>query len=70
MSDSNGIRWHCPNRDCDWSFVATTSIEGEAVRRCVCGRTMEKVDAVPAFQYLDFLREGLAGDGAIGAKKE
>ena len=70
MSGSNGIRWHCPNRDCDWSFVATTSIEGEAVPRCVCGRRMEKGDTVPAFQYLDFLREGVAGDEVIGAEKE
>jgi len=31
---------------------------------------MEKGDAVPAFQYLDFLGEGVAGDEVIGAKKE
>lgn len=56
MSNGNGVHWHCPNRDCNWSLVATMAEEEGAVPRCVCGSSMKKVELMPVFQYLDFLR--------------
>ena len=59
MSNSDRARWCCPNRDCDWSMVATVADGGEAPR-CVCGNVMQKAQAVPVFSYLDFLHEEAA----------
>jgi hypothetical protein len=44
MSGGDGVRWHCSNRDCNWSFVATTapSANAEEAPHCVCGRTMRR----------------------------
>lgn len=59
MSGSDGVRWHCPNPDCNWSLVTTQPVHNDSSPRCVCGRTMQRGDAIPAFHYLDFLRDGL-----------
>lgn len=56
MTNQDGVRWRCPNRDCDWCMVATMPIGAETTPRCVCGSVMEKAESVPAFRYLDFLR--------------
>jgi len=70
MSGNSGIRWYCSNRDCNWSFVGTTSGENAEAPQCVCGQTMRRGEAVPAFHYLDFLRDGLASEERLGAEKE
>ncbi|HUN60704.1 MAG TPA: hypothetical protein VMU53_01885 [Candidatus Sulfotelmatobacter sp.] len=71
MSNGDGIRWHCPNRDCSWTMVATPGTDESATQpRCICGRTMQKGDAVPAFHYLDFLRDDTAEGEEAGADKE
>jgi hypothetical protein len=57
MSGRNGIRWYCSSRDCNWSFVGTVSGENAEAPRCVCGRPMKCGETIPAFHYLDFLRE-------------
>lgn len=62
-------RWYCQSRDCNWSFVAQAS-EAGAVPHCVCGIKMKKGDTVPAFHYLDFLREETANDEASPSEKE
>jgi len=71
MSNKDGIRWHCPDPDCNWTVVATSDA-GESLRepRCVCGRTMQRGDAVPAFHYLDFLRDDTANGEEAEADKE
>jgi hypothetical protein len=62
MTHSNSsMRWHCPNRDCNWSMVATTTEDGEAPR-CICGSPMEKIEPVPVLTYLDFLRGETSSD--------
>ena len=67
---SNGIRWYCPNRDCNWSLVATVPVSEEQGPRCVCGWTMRRGEAVPAFHYLDFLREeSTMGETLVAEKK-
>lgn len=70
MLSSEGVRWHCPNRDCNWSFVATAVEKSETGPRCVCGSTMKKEGAVPALHYLDFLREGLGDEVVTRTEKE
>ncbi|HTZ49736.1 MAG TPA: hypothetical protein VMH20_19255 [Verrucomicrobiae bacterium] len=68
MSKKDGIRWHCPNRDCNWTVVAIPDAgEIPAEPRCICGRTMQRGDAVPAFHYLDFLRDDTADEKEAGA---
>lgn len=69
MSGSRGVRWHCPSRECNWSFVATESGENEQPQ-CVCGKPMRRGDVVPVFSYLDFLRDGLSDEEALGMEKE
>jgi hypothetical protein len=61
MLKRDGMRWRCPNRDCDWSVVAPTPVAGESAPRCVCGAEMKKVEIVRVFTYLDFLR----GEGPV-----
>jgi len=70
MSGGDAVRWYCTNRDCNWSFVGTTAIEGQAPPRCVCGRTMRRGDVIPALHYLDFLREDVSQEKVLGAEKE
>ena len=70
MPGDRGVRWQCPDRDCNWSFVGTAVAQHDAGPRCVCGRTMRRGDSVPAFQYLDFLREDPAEEEALEVEKE
>ena len=68
--ESNGIRWYCPNRDCNWSFVAAIPVSEEQGPRCVCGWTMRRGETVPAFHYLAFLREeSTMGETLVAEKK-
>jgi len=67
MSESNGVYWYCPNRDCNWSFVATHVSEPAPL--CLCGQRMKRGEVIPVFQYLDFLREGLGPDEADAEKE-
>lgn len=57
MNDSSRLRWSCPNPACNWSRVAIVALPGETVPRCVCGERLRKSEPLPAFTYLDFLRE-------------
>jgi hypothetical protein len=67
MSNRDG----CPNQDCNWTMVATPGTnESSTEPRCICGRTMQKGDAVPAFHYLDFLRDDTAEGREAGAEEE
>jgi len=68
MTASDGVRWYCPNRDCNWSFVGTTGTD--VAPHCVCGKQMRRGDAVPAFHYLDFLRESSVENEALEVEKE
>jgi hypothetical protein len=54
---TDGVRWYCPNQDCNWSFVAMAASASGLEPQCVCGTSMKREDAVPVFHYLDFLRE-------------
>jgi hypothetical protein len=56
MLKKDGMRWHCPNRDCDWSVLAQVPATGDAAPRCVCGTEMKRVEVVRVSTYLDFLR--------------
>lgn len=69
MSATSGVRWYCPNRDCNWSFVATIT-EDSGEPRCVCGSKMRRGDAVLVFHYLDFLGEDAGVDETLGVEKE
>jgi len=62
MSNTSGIRWLCPSRDCQWSMVSTITADRRAPR-CVCGQLMEQVELVPMMSYLEFLR----GDMDLGS---
>lgn len=64
------IRWHCPNRDCEWSLVTMTTEKLDDTPQCVCGKTMKRGTAAQAFQYLDFLRDGTATEQAVGPEEE
>lgn len=69
MPASKRIRWHCPNRDCNWTQVAAA--QEEAVEpECACGRRMKREELVPVFQYLDFLTEDAADGKEVGTDKE
>ncbi len=68
MSESGSVHWYCPNRDCNWSFVGTDASEAEPL--CVCGRRMKRGAVIPAFQYLDFLRDGVGEDALRKTEKE
>lgn len=70
MPNREMARWCCPNRDCNWSMVGTTAEDAEAPPRCVCGSEMQKVEAVPVFTYLDFLRGETAKEDEQGMKEE
>lgn len=70
MPRRGGVHWHCPNRECNWSFVAGMPGDGEAAPRCVCGNLMREGEMVPAFRYLDFLREELNSEEKVGTEKE
>jgi hypothetical protein len=52
-----GERWHCVNASCHCEILvesdSSASVNGP---RCVCGATMKRNYAPPAFKYLDFLR--------------
>ena len=63
MSNTSGIRWLCPSRDCRWSMVSTVTAENGRAPRCVCGQLMEQVELVPVMSYLEFLR----GDMDLGS---
>jgi hypothetical protein len=69
MSNNERARWSCPNRDCNWSMVATVAEGGEAPR-CVCGVRMHRVEAIPVFSYLDFLHDEVAVTEELGSKEE
>jgi len=68
MSNNESARWRCPNRDCDWSMVATMA-EGVEAPRCVCGVVMQKAEAVLVFNYLDFLHEDAAINKELGKEE-
>lgn len=71
MSNKDGIRWHCPDQSCNWTVVATLDTDDNLTGpRCICGRIMKRGDAVPAFHYLDFLRDDTADGKDAGADKE
>jgi hypothetical protein len=70
MGASASIRWYCPNRDCNWSFVAAIPVSEERGPQCVCGWTMKRGEIVPAFHYLDFLREDFPLQEPLGSEKE
>lgn len=70
MPRTGGVRWHCPNRDCNWPFAAGLPGAGEASPRCVCGSLMREQDVVPVFRYLDFLHEGRISEEKVGTEKE
>jgi hypothetical protein len=70
MEASDSIRWYCPNRDCNWSFVTATPVSEERGPRCVCGWTMKRGQIVPAFHYLDFLREDSPLGEPLRSEKE
>jgi hypothetical protein len=69
MANGAGARWHCPNRDCNWSVVALAG-EEEAAPRCVCGNKMKMGGVVPAFRYLDFLKGEAGITEEAGIEKE
>jgi hypothetical protein len=50
------VRWHCRNRDCEWSMVSTSTDSMDSSPRCFCGQLMEQAEVIPVFTYLDFLR--------------
>jgi hypothetical protein len=71
MSNRDAIRWHCPDRDCQWTVVAIPDAQQDLQEpRCICGRTMQRADVIPAFHYLDFLREEEVDRNDTGADKE
>ena len=61
MLKRDGMRWRCPNRDCDWSVVAHAPKPDDPAPRCICGTVMKKVEVVRVFTYLDCLR----GEGPV-----
>ena len=70
MSGNDGVYWHCTDRSCNWSFVATDRGTNEGAEpQCVCGKAMVRGKVVPIFHYLDFLREG-AGTAPLDFEKE
>jgi hypothetical protein len=70
MAGSDSIRWYCPNRDCNWSFVAKVPVSEEQGPRCICGWTMKRGETVPVFHYLDFLREDSTIEETLRAGKK
>ena len=70
MASGDGVRWHCPNRECNWSMVATMTGESEVAPWCICGSQMQKAEIVPAFRYLDFLREDTVLEKETGLEEE
>ncbi|HTZ31831.1 MAG TPA: hypothetical protein VMH31_05205 [Methylomirabilota bacterium] len=64
MSNTAGIRWLCPSRDCRWSMVSTVAADEGNAPRCVCGQQMEQVETVPVMSYLEFLRGDLELGGS------
>jgi hypothetical protein len=62
------VRWHCPNRDCNRTFVGIASGNGDRGPQCVCGRRMNRGSSVS--HYLDFLREGAAEEQEVETEKE
>ena len=70
MTRDDSVRWCCPNRDCKWSMVATVALPGEPAPRCVCGEVMQRVEAIPATTYLDFLRGEPVAQDTPAAEEE
>lgn len=70
MSGGNVVRWQCPNRECEWSLVATVMADEKDAPRCLCGSQMKKKTGTQGFRYLDFLREGMATEEEAGIEKE
>lgn len=70
MSKGNGVHWHCPNRDCDWPSVSAEAGEEIEAPRCNCGSIMKKVELVPVYRYLDFLRVEPVNHGEVRSEKE
>lgn len=70
MGANDSVRWYCPNRDCNWSFVATIPVSDEQGPRCVCGWTMRRGEIVRTFHYLDFLREESTVGKTVGSGKK
>jgi hypothetical protein len=69
MNGSNGVRWLCPNRDCNTWFVQPVKKQNDAIPR-ICGSTMRREDGLSVLRYLDFLRDGTASSQEVVADKE
>jgi hypothetical protein len=69
MLKRDGMRWRCPNRDCDWSMVNQAAEPGSPAPRCVCGTEMKRVEVVRVFTYLDFLRGAEPADEEAWSKE-
>jgi hypothetical protein len=70
MSGRDGVHWHCPNLNCNWSFVATIDCNEKTAPQWVCGSVRKKGEEVPAFQSPDFLRKESAIKEETGVAKE
>jgi hypothetical protein len=62
MAASYPVVWHCPNRDCNWSFLARETSRDDPAPRCVCGSSLKRGGLRPAFRYLEFLRAAGAAE--------
>ncbi len=69
MLKKDGMRWRCPNRDCDWSVVAQAPVPGDGAPKCHCGAEMKRVEVVRVFTYLDFLRGTEPGEEEVWNKE-
>ena len=70
MPTSDAVHWQCFNRDCRRSLVSIPATDENETPRCICGSQMRKREVPPRFQYLDFLREGIATEEEAGIEKE
>lgn len=70
MSNSERVRWRCPNRDCNWSTVPTVTSGSDPAPRCICGALMHKARLELAFNYLDFLHDEPAANKELRIKEE
>jgi hypothetical protein len=69
MPRTHQVAWHCPNRDSNWSFLATETRKGDLAPQCICGGTLKKGEVLQVLKYLDFLR-ACADVGAVESERE
>ena len=69
MPSHGGVHWHCPNRECDWSFVAAIPAQADFVQLCVCGSEMRMGEVVPPLHYLDFLHDDVEAQEEVETGK-